>query len=163
RRGQLKWCWQEAHHDNWDLDPSHPPILFNTTINGKVYPALVTCDKVANCEVVDRRNGSPLPNFPMKETPVYDPSGKGLTLNNEYPTQEWFTCNQAQMGVNGVPAAQAASVHFGATMPKGTTCAMSYLIAHDYNDADASMAYPTYPVAPNGTPMKAEPVFTATY
>jgi glucose dehydrogenase len=163
RTGQLQWFWQEAHHDNWDLDHSHPPILFNDTINGKVYPAFLTCNKVANCEVLDRRNGSPLPNFPMKETPVYDPSGKGLSLNNEYPTQEWFGCNQAQMGVNGVAAAQAASVQFGATMPAGTTCAMSYLIGHDYNDASAALVYPTYPVGTNGTPIKAEPVFTATY
>ena len=60
--------------------------MFNTTQDGHgstVYPAFLTCNKVANCEVVDRRNGSPLPNFPMKETPVYDPSGKGLALNAE--------------------------------------------------------------------------------
>ena len=84
--GQLKWYWQEAHHDNWDLDHGGMPTLENITINGKVYPALMSCNKAGNCEVLDRRNGSPLPNFPMKETPVQDPSGKGLALNNEYPT-----------------------------------------------------------------------------
>jgi glucose dehydrogenase len=161
--GQLAWFWQEGHHDNWDLDHSHPPILFNTTINGKVYPAFLNCNKVANCEVLDRRNGSPLPNFPMKETPVYDYSGKGLALNNEYPTQPWFGCNQAQMGINGVPAAQAASVQYGATMPAGTPCGMSYLIMHDPTNASAAWAYPTFPVAPDGNPMVARPVFTSTY
>ena len=73
----------------------------NTTINGKSYPAFSTCNKVGNCEILDRRNGSPLPNFPMKETPVLDYSGKGLSVNNEWPTQPWFGCNQAQMGING--------------------------------------------------------------
>jgi glucose dehydrogenase len=166
RTGQLAWYWQEAHHDNWDLDHSHPPILFNTTQTGHgstIYPTLLTCNKVANCEVLNRINGSPLPNFPMKETPVYDYSGKGLALNNEYPTQEWFGCNQAQMGVNGVPAAQAASVHFGTTMPKGTGCAMSYLIDHDYNDADGALVVATYPVGTNGTPVVPRPPFTSTY
>jgi len=163
RTGALKWYFQEAHHDNWDLDHSHPPILYNVTINGKVYPALVTCNKVANCEVVNRQNGSALPNFPMKETPVFDYSGKGLAVNNEWPTQPWFGCNQAQMGGSGIAAAQAASVHFGQEMPKGTPCAMSYLIDHDYNDADGKLVVATFPVGANGTPVVARPVFTATY
>jgi len=161
--GALKWYWQEAHHDNWDLDHGGKSMLFNTTINGKQYPAFSTCNKVGNCEILDRRNGAPLPNFPMKEVPVLDYSGKGLAVNNEWPTQPWFGCNTAQMGVNGIPAAQAASVHFGQTMPKGTTCGLSYLIAHDYNDADGKLVMATYPVGANGTPVVARPVFVATY
>src|SRR5579862_6895232 len=57
RTGQLKWYWQEAHHDNWDLDHGGMPTIENVTINGKVYPALMTCNKAGNCEVLDRRNG----------------------------------------------------------------------------------------------------------
>src|SRR5262245_31855730 len=103
--GALKWYWQEGHHDNWDLDHGGKSMLFNTTINGKQYPGFMTCNKVGNCEFLDRRNGSPLPNFPLKEVPVLDYSGKGLAVNNEWPTQPWFSCNTAQMGVNGIPAA----------------------------------------------------------
>ena len=57
--GQLKWYWQEAHHDNWDLDHGGMPTIENVTINGKVYPALVTCNKAGNCEVLDRRERQP--------------------------------------------------------------------------------------------------------
>jgi glucose dehydrogenase len=163
RTGQLVWYWQEAHHDNWDLDHGGAPILFNETINGKMYPVFQTCNKVGNCEILNRENGGPIPGFAYKETPVYDYSGKGLALNNEYPTQPWFVCNQAQMGVNGIAAAQAASVHFGQTMPKGTTCGLSYLYNHDPNDADAALAVATYPVGANGTPVVPRPTFTSTY
>ena len=133
--GALKWYWQETHHDLWDMDHGNPVTIMNVTIKGKSYPAFVGCDKHAYCEALDRRNGSPLPGFPMKEIPTLDPSGKGLAVNNQFPSQPWFGCT-ALMGMNGVAAAQAASVHFGATMPKGTACGLSYLFDHDYNDAD---------------------------
>ena len=42
----------------------------NLKINGKIIRRFLSCNKVGNCEVLDRRNGSPLPNFPMKEVPV---------------------------------------------------------------------------------------------
>jgi hypothetical protein len=152
--GALKWYWEETRHDNWDLDHSHPPILINTKINGTVYPAVINCNKSANCEVLDRRNGRPLPNFPMKQQQVDDYSGKGLALNNEWPTQ-W---------VNGcLPFTSAARAHLGTPVPKGSPCAMGNLIVHCPNDADAALEYPTYPVAPNGTPMVARCQFAATY
>jgi glucose dehydrogenase len=74
--GQLRWYWQETHHDNWDYDHGSPPMLMNLTIKGKVYPAFVSCNKPGWCEVLNRTNGRPLPGFPMKETsPIRRASG----------------------------------------------------------------------------------------
>jgi quinohemoprotein ethanol dehydrogenase len=159
--GALKWYFQEAHHDNWDLDHGSASILMNTTINGKTYPAFVNCNKVGNCEVLDRRNGRPLPNFPMKEVAVYDPSGKGLALNNEYPTQPWFTCAANQLGPPNI--SRPASAHIGVPVPKGTPCGFAFAAVHSPNDQDAAYAIATYPIGPDGSPMKAEPAFTASY
>ena len=38
--GALKWYWQEAHHDNWDLDHGGASILMNLKINGKALPGV---------------------------------------------------------------------------------------------------------------------------
>jgi glucose dehydrogenase len=135
--GQLRWYWQETHHDNWDYDHGSPPTLMNVTINGKVYPAFVSCNKAAWCEVLDRRNGSPLPGFPMKEVPVSDPSGKGLALNNEWPTQPESACQP--------------------------TCAMANLSLHAATAATAQQSFPTYPVGPDGNQMTPEPIYSASY
>jgi glucose dehydrogenase len=151
--GQLKWYWQEAHHDNWDLDHSNPSILMNLKINGQVYPAFVTCDKAANCEVLDRRNGSPLPDFPMTEVKVADHSGKGLALNDEYPTQPVSAC--APFTVAGLAPITGPAA--------GSACGMANVLIHCPTAQEAALEYPTYPVGNNGTPEVAECQFASTY
>jgi hypothetical protein len=136
--GALKWYWQETHHDLWDMDHGNPVTIMNVTIKGKSYPAFVGCDKHAYCEALDRRNGSPLPGFPMKEIPALDPSGKGLALNNMFPSQPLTACQ-----------------------PVGNSCGMAQLYLHNPTEADARAGFATYPVGPNGTPMKVEPPFAA--
>jgi glucose dehydrogenase len=152
--GQLVWYWQEAHHDDWDLDHGGMPTLENVTVNGKVYPALFTCDKDSDCEVVDRVNGRPLPDFPMKETPVEDPSGKGLALNNEYPTQPVSSCAPfTTAGLAHVDTGGAAT---------GSACASANLNVHCPDQAEATMAYASL-VGPDGHPLVPECQFVATY
>jgi glucose dehydrogenase len=133
--GALKWYFQESHHDNWDMDHGNAVMIFNVKIDGKTYPAFVGCDKHGWCEALDRRNGTPLPKFPTKEVPVLDPSGQGLKLNSEWPTQPESGCQP--------------------------TCAMANLLIHTPTDADAALAFPTYPFAPDGKPMKVEPQFAS--
>jgi len=152
--GQLKWYWQEAHHDNWDLDHGGAPILMNMKIGDKVYPAFETCNKAGNCEVLDRRNGSPLPGFPMKEVAVADHSGKGLALNNEYPTQPVASC---------APFTVAGLAHDPDGAAKGSSCAMANLLIHCPNAAEAKESYATYPIGPNGTQLVPECQFASTY
>jgi len=152
--GQLVWYWQEGHHDDWDLDHGGMPTLENVTVNGKVYPALFTCDKDSDCEVVDRVNGRPLPDFPMKETPVQDPSGKGLALNNEYPTQPVSSCT---------PFTTAGTAHVDTGgVAKGAPCASANLNVHCPDQAEAQLAYASL-VGPDGHPLVPECQFVATY
>jgi glucose dehydrogenase len=151
--GQLKWYWQEAHHDDWDLDHGGMPTLENVTINGKVYPAFFTCDKDADCEVLNRVNGSPLPDFPMKETAVQDPSGKGLALNNEYPTQPVSSC---------LPFTSDSLAHDATGVAAGSKCATANLLIHCPNQADALESYASL-TGPNGTPLVPTCQFAATY
>jgi glucose dehydrogenase len=136
--GALKWFWQETHHDLWDMDHGNPVMIMNVNIGGKIYPAFVGCDKHAYCEALDRRNGSPLPGFPVKETQVPDPSGTGLALNNMYPTQPLPSCQ-----------------------PVGKSCAMAQLYDHNPTPAEGAEMFATWPTAPNGTQMKIEAPFTS--
>jgi glucose dehydrogenase len=152
--GQLVWYWQEAHHDNWDLDHGGMPTIENVKINGKTYPALFTCDKDGNCEVVNRSNGSPLPGFPMHEQPVQDPSGKGLALNNEYPTQPVSSC--APFTVAGLAHDDTGGVK------AGSPCATANLLIHCPDQAEANLSYASL-TAPNGSPMVPTCQFAATY
>jgi glucose dehydrogenase len=152
--GQLIWYWQEAHHDDWDLDHGGMPTLENVTENGKVYGALFTCNKDADCEVVNRANGSPLPAFPMHEQAVQDPSGHGLALNNEYPTQPVSSC--APFTVAGL-----AHVDTGGVAP-GSKCASANINVHCPDQAEAAMSYATL-TGPNGTPLVPTCQFAATY
>jgi glucose dehydrogenase len=158
RTGALKWYFQESHHDNWDHDHSTPPILPNVKIDGKVYPAFISCDKPGNCEVLDRRNGRFLPHFPMKEESPLDPSGKGRALNNEPATQPVNSCVPG--GNFFAPGATATETN---PVAKGAPCAMANITPHCPTNEDAARAYPTFPVAPNGDPMQVGCTWSSTY
>jgi glucose dehydrogenase len=151
--GQLVWYWQEGHHDDWDLDHGGNPIIANFTINGKVYPGLFTCNKDGDCEVLNRVNGSPLPDFPMTETPVQNPGGNALALNNEYPTQPTSSC---------APFTVAGLLHQDTAPPtKGYPCATANLLIHCPDQAEAAISYASL-VGPNGTPLVPTCQFAAT-
>jgi glucose dehydrogenase len=125
--GKLKWYFQSTHHDQYDYDCSSPPVLINTTTNGKPVKAVAEMCKNGYLWVLNRANGSPVPNFPIKETKVQDttPGGKGAALNSAYPTQP-------------VPVGAAAEI-----------------ADHCPTVDDLKAAYPSYPIAPNGTPIVA--------
>lgn len=77
KTGQLRWYFQEVHHDLWDYDATPPMVLFS--LNGT--PALAHVGKSGYLFILDRRFGNPL--YPVKEvqvpnTPVWQ---------NPWPTQ----------------------------------------------------------------------------
>jgi quinohemoprotein ethanol dehydrogenase len=124
KTGKLKWYFQSTHHDQYDYDCSSPPVLINTTTNGKPVKAIAVLCKNGYLWVLNRANGSPAPNFPVKETAVQDTTGgKGAALNSAYPTQP-------------VPVGAAAQI-----------------ANHCPTVADLQAAFPSYPTAPNGTPI----------
>jgi quinohemoprotein ethanol dehydrogenase len=124
KTGKLKWYFQAIHHDEWDYDCPTPPVLFNTRVNGKVARGIALSCKAGYLYVLNRANGGPFPNFPIPEVPVPDLNGgKGAALNNNWPTQPEPTGGAGQLVIHCPTAAQVAAVA------------------------------PSFPIAPNGTPI----------
>ncbi len=124
KTGVLKWYFQVAHHDEYDYDCPTPPVLMNTLIAGKVAKLVAWGCKTGYVYVLNRANGAKVPVFPIPEVPVPDLNGgKGAALNTAWPTQPIPTGGVAQLGIHCPTAAEVAT------------------------------AFPSYPVAPNGTPM----------
>lgn len=62
--GQIKWYFQEVHHDLWDYDATPPALLFD--VNGT--PAVAHVGKSGFLFILNRKTGKPL--FPVAEMPV---------------------------------------------------------------------------------------------
>jgi glucose dehydrogenase len=124
KTGVMKWYFQTTHHDEYDYDCPTPPVLMNTLIAGKIQKLIAVGCKNGYVYVLNRVNGSKIPAFPIPETPVPDLNGgKGAALNTAWPTQPIPTGGVAQLGIHCPTAAEVVTV------------------------------FPSYPVAPNGTPM----------
>ncbi|MGE3507383.1 MAG: pyrroloquinoline quinone-dependent dehydrogenase [Vicinamibacterales bacterium] len=81
--GQLKWYFQETHHDVWDYDSGGPPILFDMQVAGKPVKALAHASKNGFLFILDRVTGKPV--HPIKEMPVpTEDAGPG---EEPWPTQ----------------------------------------------------------------------------
>jgi quinohemoprotein ethanol dehydrogenase len=121
KTGKIKWYYQTTHHDEWDYDCPTPPVLFNDNENGKLVRGIAWGCKNGYYYVRNRVDGGPLPNFPIKETPIPDVSeGAGAALNSSYPTQP---------------------------IPQG---GMGQLQDHCPTAAEVASAVPSYPLAPDG-------------
>ena len=81
RTGQVRWAFQEVHHDLWDYDGPQPAVLFTLRRGGRQIPALGHCNKAGYYFILDRRTGQPL--YPVTEVPV--PSGPAW--QHAWPTQ----------------------------------------------------------------------------
>jgi quinohemoprotein ethanol dehydrogenase len=125
--GQLKWYYQQVHHDLWDSDLPNNGVLFNGKfkVNGKTVtrPAVAYVNKVGMTFVLDRETGKPL--IPVKETPVPQSKADGV---NTWPTQPVPATQNVlfnPVGKDGIPcttptAATSAGIPFAtATAPDG--------------------------------------------
>ena len=125
--GQMKWYFQEVHHDMWDSDLPNNGVEFTGQfkVNGKMVtrPAVAYVNKVGMTFVLDRVTGQPL--IPVKETPV--PQDKQPDINT-WPTQPVPATKDVlfnPIGKDGIPcttpdAAMANGTPYaGATAPDG--------------------------------------------
>jgi quinohemoprotein ethanol dehydrogenase len=80
--GQLRWYFQQVHHDMWDSDLPNNGVLFDAKFNGVKHPAVAYVNKVGMTFVLDRATGKPL--IPVKEVPVPQSHADGV---NTWPTQ----------------------------------------------------------------------------
>lgn len=81
RSGQVKWAYQQTHHDIWDYDSAQPSVLFDVQKNGETIPALGECSKNGYYYILDRDTGSTV--YPAPETTV--PTQPAW--QNPWPTQ----------------------------------------------------------------------------
>jgi alcohol dehydrogenase (cytochrome c) len=68
KTGQVKWHFQEVHHDIWDYDTPSPAVLFDADVNGKTVKGLGAPGKTGWLYLLDRETGKPL--YGIDEKPV---------------------------------------------------------------------------------------------
>ena len=79
--GQLKWYYQEVHHDVWDYDAPSPVILFDSTnSSGTTVPAIAQPGKTGWLYMLNRQTGQPLFSSPEEAVPQD-------TAQQTWPTQ----------------------------------------------------------------------------
>ena len=78
--GQLKWWYQQIHHDIWDYDCPAPTVMFDVSMGGTVRKGIGEPCKNGWLYLLDRTNGKPL--IGINEVKV--PQSKA---NNTWPTQ----------------------------------------------------------------------------
>ncbi len=142
--GQLKWYFQQVHHDLWDSDLPNNGVMFTGKfkVNGKTVsrPAVAYVNKVGMTFVLDRETGKPL--IPVKETPVPQSKADGV---NTWPTQPVPATQNVLFNPvpkNGIPcttptAATSSGVPYAtATAPDGKPyklgCAYTYYDTTQY-------------------------------
>jgi quinohemoprotein ethanol dehydrogenase len=110
--GQMKWAFQQVHHDLWDSDLPNNGVMFDGKfkVNGKVVtrPAVAYVNKVGMTFVMDRITGKPL--IPVKEVKVPQNHSDGV---NTWPTQPVPATQNVlfnPIGKDGIPCATPDAV-----------------------------------------------------
>ena len=81
--GDLKWYFQQTHHDVWDYDSGGPPILFDMQVRGQRVRAVAEASKNGYLYILNRETGQPV--HPIKEMPV--PIETARADEHPWPTQ----------------------------------------------------------------------------
>jgi len=102
--GQLRWYFQEIHHDVWDADPSSPPVLFDMMVDGKPVAALAQAGKIGWVYLLDRKTGEPL--TPIKETPVPQDAWQKTAATQPFVTGDAFVPQACADQLAGFPNAK---------------------------------------------------------
>ena len=85
--GKRLWHFQTVHHDLWDRDPPHAPVLVSIMKDGKKIEALAQTTKTGFIFLLDRATGKPV--YPIEEKPV--PAISELVGERPSPTQPFPT------------------------------------------------------------------------
>jgi len=81
--GELKWHFQQTHHDIWDYDSGGPPILFDMQVRGQRVRAVAEASKNGYLYILNRETGQPVHG--VRETPV--PTDTRRPEERLWPTQ----------------------------------------------------------------------------
>jgi quinoprotein glucose dehydrogenase len=88
--GKLRWNYQLAHHDLWDMDVGGQPTLVDLQTESGVQPALIASTKQGSIYVLNRETGKPI--APVTERPVPQGAAPG---DHTSPTQPFSALNFA--------------------------------------------------------------------
>lgn len=66
--GKLKWYYQTTHHDVWDADLHHAPVLITVRQGNKTIPSVAIATKRGLMFMLDRNTGKPI--YPVEERRV---------------------------------------------------------------------------------------------
>lgn len=83
KTGELKWHFQQTHHDVWDFDSANQPILFDMDVRGRRVKALAEASKNGFLYILNRETGQPVHS--IRETPV--PTNSQIPGEQMSPTQ----------------------------------------------------------------------------
>ena len=101
RTGQLRWYYQEIHHDLWDYDGPQMTQLYTVTHNGQRIPAIGHANKNGNYFILDRHTGAPI--FPVREMPVpTTPSWQHAWPTQPMPTNDALEPQTVTTPVSGM-------------------------------------------------------------
>jgi alcohol dehydrogenase (cytochrome c) len=102
KTGQLKWYYQEVHHDIWDYDAPSPVILFDAKVGGKTVAGIAQPGKTGWLYMLNRETGKPL--FSTPETAVPQDAAQKTWPTQPIPSVGAFIPHGQP------PASQVASV-----------------------------------------------------
>ena len=83
KTGELKWHFQQVHHDVWDYDSANQPVLFDMQLRGQTVKALAEASKNCYLYILNRETGQPIHS--IKEMPV--PTANPRAGDQPWPTQ----------------------------------------------------------------------------
>ena len=90
KTGAYKWHFQSIHHDLWDMDNVHPPLLADVAIGGQTRKAIYYGSKSAHLFVLNRATGKPL--LKADETPVTQDSRQASAATQPFPNRPLPAC-----------------------------------------------------------------------
>lgn len=85
KTGAYKWHFQSVHHDTWDMDNVHAPLLADVTIGGQRRKAIYYGSKQGRTFILDRTTGKPL--LGIEERPVPQDVRQLSSPTQPYPVQ----------------------------------------------------------------------------
>jgi quinoprotein glucose dehydrogenase len=87
KTGKRVWHFQTVHHDIWNFDNPHAPVLLDVTLDGRRTPIVVETTKQGFAYTFNRETGKPI--WPIEERPVApsDLPGEVLSPTQPFPTR----------------------------------------------------------------------------
>jgi quinohemoprotein ethanol dehydrogenase len=102
KTGAYKWHFQSVHHDLWDMDNVHAPLLADVSINGQTRRAIYYGSKSGHLMVLDRATGLPL--LPVEDRPVPVDSRQAAWPTQPFPSRPFPDCVSFEaLGPENIP------------------------------------------------------------